>query len=142
MHELTRSTVVTAPPARVWELIGDFAALGDWVPGVPPARIEEREDANEPGAVRVFTVDGKDVAHERLLERDAAERFYVYTVLDLPLPITDYRATLTVQEHPEGSEVVWSASYEGSDDVVPQMEELVGDTTFGAGLDTLRARFA
>ncbi|MFJ5293199.1 SRPBCC family protein [Streptomyces sp. NPDC088348] len=142
MHELTRSIVVPAPPARVWALIGDFAALGDWVPGVPSPRIEEREDPNEPGAVRVFTVDGEDVAHERLLVHDAAHRFYTYTVLDLPLPITGYHATLAVRQHPGGSEVVWSATYEGADDVVPQVEAGIGDATFASGLTALKARLS
>ncbi|MFE2378743.1 SRPBCC family protein [Streptomyces sp. NPDC059398] len=142
MHELTRSVVVPAPPAQVWALIGDFAALGDWVPGVPGPRIEEREDPNEPGAVRVFTVDGKDVAHERLLVHDADRRSYTYTVLDLPLPVTGYQATLTARQHPDGSEVVWSAVYDGADELVPQVEAGIGDTVFASGLTALKARFA
>ncbi|MGW8882667.1 SRPBCC family protein, partial [Streptomyces mirabilis] len=94
--------------------------------------LEDGADPEVPGAVRVFAVDGKAVARERLLDRDAAARSYRYTLLDpVALPVHDYVATLAVRPHPDGAEVTWSAAYRSADDVVPEVEALFGDGTYG-----------
>lgn len=139
---LERSTVLAATPAQVWAAIGDFGALAAWHPHLPPSTIEDDADPEVPGAVRVFAIDGKVVARERLLDRDAEARWYRYTLLDpLVLPVGDYVATLAVHPHADGAEVRWSAVYRGPDELVPQVESLFGDSTYGVGLDALRARF-
>lgn len=136
-RELVRTAVVDADPDTVWALIGDFHGLAAWHPHVPPS---EKDDD---GAVRLFRVDGKVVARERLLSRDDAARSYTYTVLDPMLPIGDYVATLAVRPHPDGvSQVVWRADYRAEDAVVPQVEAVFGDGTYGTGLAALQARFA
>jgi hypothetical protein len=135
-RELVRTAVVSADPDTVWALIGDFHGLGSWHPYVPPST------ADEDGAVRVFSVEGRVVARERLLSRDDAGRSYTYTVLDPMLPISDYVATLAVRPHADGgSEVVWRADYRSDDAAVPQVESVFGDGTYGTGLAALRERF-
>ncbi|MFI8910289.1 SRPBCC family protein [Streptomyces sp. NPDC053513] len=139
---LERSAVVPAAPDAVWAVVGDFGALADWHPHVPPSTLEDGGDPAVPGTVRVFAVDGETVARERLLDRDATARSYRYTLLDpVMLPVHDYVATLAVRPHPEGAEVRWSAAYRGTDDVVPRVESVFGDGTYGTGLAALRARF-
>ncbi|MFB7214907.1 SRPBCC family protein [Streptomyces sp. NPDC056255] len=138
---LERSTTLAATPDAVWAVIGDFGALADWHPYLPPSTLEDGGDPEVPGAVRVFAVDGKAVARERLLARDAAARSYRYTLLDpVALPVHEYVATLAVRPHPDGAEVTWSAAYRSADDVVSEVEALFGDGTYGTGLAALRAR--
>ncbi|MBP2579685.1 carbon monoxide dehydrogenase subunit G [Streptomyces sp. PvR006] len=138
---LERSTVLAATPDAVWAVVGDFGALADWHPHLPPSRAEEDGDPEVPGTVRVFAVEGTVVARERLLDHDADARSYRYALLDpLVLPVHDYVATLAVRPHPEGSEVTWSAVYRSEDDVAAQVESLFGDGTYGPGLAALRAR--
>ncbi|GHB70956.1 hypothetical protein GCM10010377_71990 [Streptomyces viridiviolaceus] len=140
---LVRSTVLAATPGQVWAAIGDFGGLARWHPHVPPSTIEDDADPEDPGAVRAFAIDGKVVARERLLDRDPEAHWYRYTLLDpLVLPVGDYVATIAVHPHADGAEVRWSAVYQGPDEVVPQVESLFGDSTYGTGLDALRARFA
>jgi polyketide cyclase/dehydrase/lipid transport protein len=135
-HELERTVVLSAAPQQVWDLVGDFHALADWHPRISPST------PDEDGAVRVFRVEGKVVARERLLARDADARSYTYALLDPMLPISDFVATLAVLPHRSGgTEVVWSARYRGADAVVPQVEALFGDGTYAAGLNALAARF-
>ncbi|MFF8375947.1 SRPBCC family protein [Streptomyces sp. NPDC015661] len=139
---LERSAVLPATPDAVWAVVGDFGALADWHPHVPPSTLEADGDPAAPGTVRVFAVDGVAVARERLLDRDAAARSYRYTLLEpVMLPVRDYVATLAVRPHPDGAEVRWSASYRSADDVVAQVEAVFGDGTYGTGLAALRARF-
>ncbi|MGW1120782.1 SRPBCC family protein [Streptomyces tanashiensis] len=139
---LERSAVVPATPDAVWAVVGDFGALADWHPHVPPSTPEDGGDPAAPGTVRVFAVDGVAVARERLLDRDEQARSYRYTLLDpVVLPVHDYVATLAVRPHPDGAEVTWSAAYRSADDVVAQVEAVFGDGTYATGLAALRARF-
>ncbi|MFI0981031.1 SRPBCC family protein [Streptomyces sp. NPDC021093] len=140
-HRLTRTVTVNATPAEVWALIGGFGTLGDWHPYAPQSTIEDGADPEVPGAVRVFAIDGKVVARERLLGRE--ETAYTYALLDPMVPISDFVATLAVRPHTDGAEIDWSADYRaGSDDVVAQLEELFGDGMYGAGLAVLQEKFA
>lgn len=141
-HTLQRSVVLPATPDQVWAVIGDFAGLAEWNPQLPQSVMEDGADPEVPGAVRVFAIDGKVVARERLLRRDAEAHWYRYLLLDpLFLPMTDYVATLAARPHEDGTEVRWTAEYQAADEVVPQVESIVGDDTYGAGLDALRERF-
>jgi hypothetical protein len=142
-HSLSRSVVVPAAPEKVWELVSDFGDLTGWHPLLPPCPIEDGKPADQPGAVRAFTMpDGTVVSREELLAYDAAGRSYSYTLIDPFLPITDYRATFVVRPHADGAEVVWSAVYEGPDEVVAQVDEIFADGVYAAGLASLKDRFA
>ncbi|CAM5392858.1 hypothetical protein GCM10010329_57590 [Streptomyces spiroverticillatus] len=138
-RQLRRTATVTASPDEVWDLVGGFGTLGDWHPHVPPSTIEDDADPETPGAVRVFAIDGKVVARERLLAKEATA--YTYTVIDPMLPITAYVATFAVRPHADGAEIVWSADYAGADEVVPQVEAIFGDGTYGTGLAALQEKF-
>ncbi|MEV7794281.1 SRPBCC family protein [Streptomyces sp. NPDC087512] len=141
-HSIERSTVLPAAPDEVWAAVGDFGGLADWHPHLPPSTVEDGAGPEHPGAVRVFAVDGKVVARERLLDRDADARWYRYTLLDpLVLPFGDYVATLAVRPHADGAEVHWSAVYHGPDELVPRVESLIGDGIYATGLEALRTRF-
>lgn len=144
MHPRTieRSAVLAATPDEVWAVIGDFGGLATWHPHVPPSTLEPGADAETPGAVRVFALDGAVVARERLLDRDPGTRSYRYVLLDpVALPVSGYVASLAVRPHPDGAEVRWSAAYRAPDGVVPQVESVFGDSTYAAGLEALRACF-
>lgn len=140
-RELVRTAVVPAAPDAVWELVGRFGALDAWHPYVPKAAIEGGGDPEQPGAVRVFSIEGTVVAREELLARDTAARVYSYAVLESLLPLREYVATLAVRPHPLGSEIVWSARHLADEAVAAQVEEVFGEGTYGGGLAALRGRF-
>ncbi|WP_406288065.1 SRPBCC family protein [Embleya sp. NBC_00896] len=142
MHEFSRSAVIAATPEKVWAVVGDFGGLADWHPVVPPSSIEGGGDANTPGAIRAFAIDGDVLSREELLSHDAAGHRMTYSLLQVPLPVTDYVGTLAVNPHPDGSEVVWSATYESDDSVVETVEAVFAEGTYGAGLTALQERFA
>ncbi|MGC0422987.1 SRPBCC family protein [Embleya sp. AB8] len=142
MREISRSAVIAATPDKIWAVVGDFGALGDWHPVVPPSTIEGGGDANTPGAIRAFAIDGEVVSREQLLSHDADAHRMSYALIQVPLAVTDYVGTLAVNPHPDGSEVVWSAVYAGDEDVVETVEAVFAEGTYGAGLTALRERFA
>ena len=96
MAVLTVSTVVEAPAERVWELVGDFHALGEWHPHLPPSRLGNGLAGNAIGSVRVFELPDGVVLHETLLAYDDEARSYTYSFPDGTFHFDGYRATLRV----------------------------------------------
>lgn len=90
---------------RVWQLIGGFDALPDWLPFIPQSILSEG------GRVRTLkSIDG-DTIIERLLDFNEAGRSYSYTILQGPAPVCDYQSTLRVVSVGQGARVEWSGSF-------------------------------
>ncbi|QXH37533.1 SRPBCC family protein [Pseudomonas muyukensis] len=90
---------------RVWQLIGGFDALPDWLPFIPESALSQG------GRVRTLkSVDG-DTIIERLLDFNEARRSYSYTILTGPAPVRDYQSTLCVVAQGSGARVQWSGSF-------------------------------
>ncbi|MDR2306648.1 MAG: SRPBCC family protein [Paucimonas sp.] len=90
---------------RVWQLIGGFDALPDWLPFIPESALSEG------GRVRTLkSVDG-DTIIERLLDYNEAGRRYSYTILSGPAPVHDYESTLRVVATAQGARIEWSGSF-------------------------------
>ena len=76
MPQVMTSTVVSSPAGEVWALLRDFAAIGDWHPALPPARIEGGP-ADRVGAARVFRLAGGH--REILVKLDDQDRTIAFT---------------------------------------------------------------
>lgn len=102
---VTRSLDV--PAGALWKLV---AAFGDtsWMPGPPKVELVGKG----PGMER--RIQGPDKAiHERLESVDEKTRTLVYTIpVNVPFPVTDYRATMRVRAVGAGSELDWSVRFE------------------------------
>ncbi|MFD7449458.1 SRPBCC family protein [Kitasatospora sp. NPDC059827] len=139
---MTVSTVVEAPAERVWDLIGDFHALGEWHPHLPTSRLGNALTGNAIGAVRVFEFDGV-VLNEMLVAYDDEARAYTYSFPDGTFHFDRYRATLRVTPVTElnTSFVEWSVTYDIEAEHRKESTERVHGV-FTAGLAALRERFA
>lgn len=95
------------PPDDVWQVIGGFGSLPDWLPYISKSRLTDG------GRVRYLdNPDGHSIV-ERLERYDLAERSYSYSILEAPFPVVDYLATITVspQNDGKGSHVEWSGTF-------------------------------
>lgn len=91
---------------RVWQLIGGFNALPDWLPYIPHSELSEG------GRVRTLANPDGDAIVERLEAYSDKERYYSYSILKAPFPSKDYYATLRVKPDGESASVVeWSGSF-------------------------------
>ena len=100
---MTASTVTdryTAPPATAWQLVGDFAGIDKVFDGV--------EDVVAIDDVRTFNLMGMRIT-ERLVSRDDAARTITYSIID-GVPIESHQATIRVDAHESGCEIVWSVT--------------------------------
>ncbi len=144
MPDIHESTVVGAPASEVWDLLRDFGGLDRWYPGVEPddLRIVDDRAGDAVGAVRILEMAEDVTIRERLIEHSDDQRFYTYTILDYPLPIRDYRATIRVHAVTDTDDafVEWSARFEIEPDL---REEAVQNirSVYRGGLSALKERF-
>ena len=98
---------IAASPDAVWQLIGGFNSLPDWLPYIPESHLSEG------GRVRTLANPNGETIVERLIAFDQATRSYSYVILQAPFPVTDYLSTLQVKptNDGKGSRVEWSGRF-------------------------------
>ena len=125
---------IPASADQVWQLIGGFNSLPDWLPLIP------KSELSEGGRVRSLkTADGA-VVIERLQGFDNAGKTYSYSIEQAPFPATEYLATIKVESQGEGARVTWSGRFEP---VGVSEEEVVAlfAGIYQGGLQALRANY-
>ncbi|VVO52231.1 hypothetical protein PS862_00377 [Pseudomonas fluorescens] len=132
----TASAFIDIPASadQVWQLIGGFNSLPDWLPFIPQSELSEG------GRVRSLqTADGAVVV-ERLQAFDDAAKTYSYSIVQAPFPATDYLATIRVEAQGQGARVTWSGRFAP---VGVSNEEVVALFTgiYQGGLEALRANY-
>jgi hypothetical protein len=98
---------IPASPDQVWQLIGGFGSLPDWLPYIPISELSEG------GRVRrLSNPDGATIV-EHLIAFDQPARSYCYAILEAPFPVTNYLSTLRVKEASggKGSRVEWFGTF-------------------------------
>ena len=107
MAQANATITIPASPDVVWQLIGGFNSLPDWLPYIPSSELSEG------GRVRHLATPGGDVIVERLEAFDNAARSYTYSILQAPFPVVGYRATLRVEPLEGGheSQVGWFGEF-------------------------------
>jgi len=110
-HALTVMKKRDAPgtPAVVWTLVGSFCAIRDWHPEVADCVETKEGDAT----FRSLTLKDGAKIKEQLLESD--DTSYSYAIIESPLPVKNYKATLSVEEDedsPDRSEIHWDATFD------------------------------
>lgn len=98
MPEVYVSSIIDAPLEKVWELVRDFNALPRWHPLVAESCIEDGLPADAIGCVRNFQLAGSgETIREQLLALSDVEHFCTYSILESPLPVRDYVATIRLR---------------------------------------------
>lgn len=101
-------------PDTVWAVVAPFDAIAHWHPA---AERSPADRGNEPGSVRQVALVGGDARLvETLISHSDAQRTYTYTLADnSPVPVSDYRSTLTVKPAGRGTEIVWQGDFRRRD---------------------------
>ncbi|MCY9549742.1 SRPBCC family protein [Lysinibacillus xylanilyticus] len=107
MANTITSIKIPASPDQVWQLIGGFDSLPDWLPYIPSSKVSEG------GRVRSLANPDGDTIVERLEVFNHKERYYTYSIMKAPFPVTDYLSTIHVKADTDGksSLVEWSGSF-------------------------------
>jgi NADPH:quinone reductase-like Zn-dependent oxidoreductase len=140
--KVRKSTVVDAPIAAVWNVLRDFNGHGRWHPIVAESAIEGGRAADEIGCVRRFRLRQGGWLREQLLKLSDRDHSFTYCILEAPLPLYDYVATVRLKPITDGGGTLWEwASTFGT----PPGEEaalaaLVGEQVYEAGFDAVKAQ--
>ncbi|WP_370181599.1 SRPBCC family protein [Rhodococcus wratislaviensis] len=88
----------------VWAQVGDPGAIADWIPSVATARMEQE--------IRHLVFADGQPARERIAEHSDRDRRYTYEYIDGPLPLKQYRSTISVLDATsEACTVDWTATF-------------------------------
>ncbi len=138
------SSVIDAPAARVWERIRDFNGLPRWHPAIRDSRIENGEPADRVGCVRDFHLQNGDRIREKLLGLSDYDMFCTYAILESPMPLENYVATLRLTPVTDGDRtfVEWTAEFDCAPEVENDLVEGIGRDVFQGGFDALKRHFA
>ncbi|CAD5201075.1 SRPBCC family protein [Pseudomonas sp. FEN] len=124
------------PPEAVWQLMGGFDCLPDWLPSIPSSSLSEG------GRVRTLhTADGVRIV-ERLEAFDNRARRYSYSFIEKPFPVIDYLATMQVREgnEPHTCVVEWAGIFTPQGVSEEEAVELFHGI-YAEGLAALKANF-
>ena len=138
MAKVSLAMTLPVPARTVWDAIGGFNSLAKWHPAVASS-----EEAKEGAAtVRRLTLHGGGSIVERLEGKDDKKRMYSYSILQGPLPVSGYKATLHVEENADGKscKVEWSSSFEPTGASEPEAVKVIRDI-YEAGFESLRKMF-
>jgi hypothetical protein len=94
--------------------------------------------------VRVLTLGNRAVIRERLLEMSDLGHHYSYAILESPLPVANYRATLRLRPISDGNRTFaeWSATFDPDPpEKQAEAENMIGNGVFQGGFDALKKHF-
>ena len=134
------SSVIDAAPAKVWERIRDFNALPRWHPRIRDSRIENGEPADRVGCVRDFHLQNGDRIREKLLGLSDYDMFCTYSILESPMPLTDYVATIRLTPVTDGNRTFaeWTAEFDCAEAAAEGLVTGIGTDVFQAGFTALK----
>jgi len=136
MPKVNMQTELDVPAQQVWDLIGSFNALPDWHPAVESSELEKG------GQIRKLRLAGGGTIVEKLETISDNERVYTYSIVDSPLPVSDYMASISVRQDDDGDGTIveWSSSFQAQgaseNEAVRAIEEI-----YEAGFNNLKRIF-
>jgi len=137
------SSVIDASASDVWAVVRDFNALPAWHPAIAESRIEQNRAPDQIGCVRQFSLADGGRIRERLLALSDYDFSQTYAILDSPMPLTDYVATLRLHPVTDGDRCFaeWSARFECEASDEAGLVANIGRNVFQSGFDALKKRF-
>ncbi len=139
---VARSCVIDAPAGVVWHLLRDFNSHADWHPSIAESHIEAGDPPDLVGAVRAFRLADGGFLREQLIALSDRDMSLTYCLLEAPLRLDGYVATLRLRPITDGDRtfVQWESRFDAPAAEADGLVRLVGDTIYAAGLEALRSR--
>lgn len=137
MPSVVERIQISKPADTVWQTVRDFGAIDEYVPSVTDIELSGKGV----GAKRTLTLaDGGRVV-EQLEAHDDAARTLRYSIVEAPLPVTNYEGTMSVEALDNSScEVTWGSNFDvgnaPEDEVVSTFVEL-----YTSGLEGLKTKY-
>ena len=143
MVKVYTSSVIDAPADRVWSVVRDFNALPNWHPAIRDSRIEGNHPSDKIGCIRNFNLKDGGNIRERLLALSDYDYSCTYSILESPMGVSNYVATLKLAPITDGNRTFaeWTAEFECDAGRESALAQLVGQGVFQGGFDALKRSF-
>ena len=137
------SSVINAPIDNVWAKIRDFNALPNWHSAVAQSHIEKDDPSDKVGCIRNFNLKDGGNIREKLLTLSDVEHRCSYSILESPMAVEDYVATLRLLPitDSDGTYAAWTAEFNCSPEEEQGLIGLIGGAVFQGGFDALKGIF-
>ena len=142
MIRVYTSSVIDAPADAIWQIVRDFNGLPSWHPAIAESRIEAGAPSDRIGCVRNFRTRDGGVIREQLLTLSDFEYECTYSILESPMGVDNYIATLKLTPITDGNRTFaeWSAEFDCAPDRERELTQLIGQGVFQGGFDALKQR--
>jgi hypothetical protein len=133
------STVIDQAADTVWSRIRDFNAMPAWHPAIADSRIENNQPSDRVGCIRHFHTRDGGMIRERLLALSDYDFTCTYEILESPMGVSNYVATLKLTPVTDGNRsfAEWTAEFDCDPGREKELTELIGTGVFLTGLNAL-----
>jgi Polyketide cyclase / dehydrase and lipid transport len=137
------SSVIGASADSIWARVRDFNGLPQWHPAIADSRIENEQPADRVGCIRHFHTRDGGMIRERLLALSDYDYSCTYEILESPMGVEGYVATLKLVPVTDGNRCFteWSAEFECAPGREQELTLSIGQGVFQAGFDALKRMF-
>lgn len=129
--DVTKSVTVNKPMNEVWDKIGGWCAIKDW----HPLFVECKETREGEDVRRLLTMDGGGELLEKLTGE--SERSYSYIIEKSPLPVKNYKSTVSVEQLDETkTKITWAGTFDADGKPDKEVKDLFSGA-YEAGLKSI-----
>jgi NADPH:quinone reductase-like Zn-dependent oxidoreductase len=141
--KISRSSVIDHPVDDIWRLLRDFNGHSGWHPAIAESHMEAGEPGDVVGGIRNFRLADGSMLREQLIALSDRDRELTYCLIDAPLPLADYVATMRLRPVTEGGRtfIQWQSRFRPPKEEAAALSRLVAENIYEAGFAALKARF-
>jgi Polyketide cyclase / dehydrase and lipid transport len=138
------SSVIDASADAVWAHIRDFNGLPKWHPAIAESRIEGNWPSDRLGCIRNFRLADGGIIREQLLALSDYDYQYTYSILESPMGVQNYVATLKLTPVTDGNRtfVEWSAEFDAPPGQEHKLADAIGQGVVQGGFNALKSYFS
>ena len=126
--------VFNASATKIWGLVGDFNGLGKIMPGV----IQSRQEGEGVGSLRILSLPQNLRAIERLHALDPDQMKISYSVVESPMPVQNYLATMQVIPiNQQTCRLKWFSDFEANAGVPEEKAKRMIEKAYRSAIDGL-----
>jgi hypothetical protein len=144
MPKIYVSSTINAPAVDVWKLVRNFNGLPSWTPFAAESRIEQNAHPDQIGCIRNFTLKDGGRIREKLLALSDYDLSCSYAMLESPMAVENYIATLSLTPVTDGNMTFaeWQAEFDCAPERESALMQQIGTGVFQSAFTALKQRFA
>jgi NADPH:quinone reductase-like Zn-dependent oxidoreductase len=140
MVQVRQSTVIDAPIDSVWSILRDFNGHDRWHPAISFSEIEGGDPVDAVGSVRHFRLADGGELREQLLALSDKDFRLSYCLLEAPLPLMGYVASIRLKPVTDGNATFWEwrSEFHPPAHRREELVKLVTEGIYQAGFEAIR----